>query len=156
KIHRSSAPRVFHYGEGLLREKLPEGTRVLYPPPPLQPLKDVKAAVRYAIAHPEGSEPLFALLKPGMKVTIGIDDISLPLPPMKTPDVRQEILEVVPDQLADYGIDDIPLVVAVSLHRRMTEEEIRRMVGPRVFRAYWPDRLYNHDAEDRDNLKKLG
>jgi len=155
-IHRSSPARVLHYGEGFLREKLPEGTRVLYPPPPLQPVKDVKAAIRYAISHPENSEPLFALLKPGMKVTIGIDDISLPLPPMKTPDVRQEILEVVLDQLAEYGVDDIHLVVATSLHRRMTEEEIRRMVGPKVFRAHWPDTLYNHDAEDRANLKKLG
>src|SRR5581483_12521998 len=100
-IHRSSAPRVLHYGEGFLRERLPEGTRVLYPPAPLAAVRDTKAAVRYAISHPEGSDPLFALLKPGMKVTIGIDDISLPLPPMKTPDVRQEILEVVLDQLAE-------------------------------------------------------
>jgi hypothetical protein len=155
-IHRSSAARVLHFGEGFLREKLPEGTRVLYPPPPLQAVKDTKAAIRYAIAHPEGSEPLFALLKPGMKVTIGIDDISLPLPPMRTPDVRQEILEVVLDQLAEYGVEDVHLIIAVSLHRRMTEDEIRRMVGPRVFRQYFPDRLYNHDAEDRPNLVKLG
>ena len=84
-IHRSSAARVLHYGEGFLREKLPEGTRVLYPPPPLQPVRDVKQAVRYAIAHPEGSEPLFALLKPGMKITIGLDDISIPLPPTPKP-----------------------------------------------------------------------
>jgi hypothetical protein len=70
--------------------------------------------------------------------------------------VRQEILEVVLDQLADYGVDDVHLVVATSLHRRMTESEIRRMVGPRVFRSHYPDRLYNHDAEDRENLKKLG
>ncbi|MBI3725358.1 DUF2088 domain-containing protein [bacterium] len=156
KIDRSSAARVLHYGEGFLQEKLPEGTRVLYPPPPLQPVKDVKQAVRYAISHPEGSEPLFALLKPGMKVTIGLDDISIPLPPMATPDVRQSVLEVVLEQLAQYGVDDVHLIVATSLHRRMTEDEIRRMVGSRIFRAYHPDRLYNHDAEDRPNMVKLG
>ena len=37
-INRSSKPRLFFFGEDFLREKLPEGTRVLYPPAPLQPL----------------------------------------------------------------------------------------------------------------------
>lgn len=156
KIERSSAPRIFHYGESFLRERLPEGTRVLYPPAPLAPVRDTKAAVRYAISHPEGSEPLFALLKPGMKVTIGLDDISLPLPPMKTPDIRQEVLEVVLEQLAQYGVDDVHLIVATSLHRRMTESEMRRMVGSRIFRQFYPDRYYNHDAEDPTNMVKLG
>ena len=48
----------------------------------VQGLKDVDAAIRYAINHPYNSEPLYAKLRPGMKVTIAIDDISLPLPPM--------------------------------------------------------------------------
>ena len=45
-------------------------------------------------------EPLHALLEPGMKVTIAVDDISLPLPPMATPDVRQTILEIVLEHAA--------------------------------------------------------
>ncbi len=155
-LDRASAPRVVHYGEGFLREKFPEGTRVIYPPAPLDPLPNVKQAVRHALAHPEGCEPLFALLKPGMKVVIGIDDISLPLPPMRTPDVRQEVLEVVVDLLSDYGVDDITMIVALSLHRRMTGAEIRRMVGPRIWRDFWPERLFNHDAEDPDGMVKVG
>ena len=155
-LDRASAPRVVHYGEGFLREKLPEGTRVIYPPPPLDPLPDVKRAIRHALAHPEGSEPLFALLKPGMKVVIGIDDISLPLPMMRAPDVRQEVLEVVVDLLADYGVDDVTMIVALSLHRRMTDAEIRRMVGPRIWREFAPDRLYNHDAEDEAGMVEVG
>lgn len=155
-LDRSSAPRVVHYGEGFLRERFPEGTRVIYPPPPLEALPDVKQAVRHALARPEGCEPLFALLKPGMKVTIGIDDISLPLPMMRTPDVRQEVLEVLVDLLHDYGVDDITMIVALSLHRRMTDAEIRRMVGPRIWREFAPDRLFNHDAEDRENMVHIG
>ncbi len=155
-LDRASAPRIVHYGEGFLRERFPEGTRVIYPPPPLDALPNVKQAVRHALSHPEGCEPLFALLKPGMKVTIGIDDISLPLPMMKTPDVRQEVLEVVVDMLADYGVDDITMIVALSLHRRMTDAEIRRMVGSRIWREFAPDRLFNHDAEDKENMVKLG
>ena len=31
----------------------------------------------------------------------------------------------------------------------MTADEVRHVVGERAFKDYWPDRLYNHDAEDR-------
>ena len=155
-LDRASAPRVLHYGEGFLRERFPEGTRVIYPPSPLDPVPNVKQAVRHALAHPEGTDPLFAHLRPGMKVVIAVDDISLPLPMMVTPDVRQEVLEVVIDHLADYGVDDIEIIIAISLHRKMTDAEIRRMVGPKVWRAFWPDRLGNHDAEDKANMVKVG
>ena len=63
-----------------------------------------------------------------MKVTIAIDDISLPLPPMRTPDVRQQVLEVILPLLEESGVDDVHLVVAIALHRRMTEAEMKRMV----------------------------
>ena len=38
----------------------------------------------------------------------------------------------------------------------MKGHEIRHMVGDRIFDGYWPDRLYNHDAEDRTNLIEIG
>jgi hypothetical protein len=155
-IEKDSPPRVLFSGEDLLVEDLPVGTQVIYPNPPVEGLANVKAAIRWAIHHPEGCDPLHALLRPGMKVTIALDDISLPLPPMRTPDVRQQVLEVVLELLAESGIDDVHLVVAIALHRRMTEAELRRMVGDRIFDAYYPDRYYNHDAEDRDGLVVLG
>ncbi len=66
------------------------------------------------------------------------------------------MLEVVLELLADAGVDDIHLVIAICLHRRMTDAEVKRMVGPNIFDAYYPDRLYNHDAEDPDGLVTLG
>ena len=48
------------------------------------------------------------------------------------------------------------LIVANALHRRMTADEIKRMVGERVFRSFWPDDLANFDAEDRDELTEIG
>ena len=83
-----------------------------------------------------------------MRVTIAIDDISLPLPQMRRPDIRERLLNQVLQTLADYGVDDVHLIIATSLHRRMTEAEIRRMVGERAFKQYWPDRLYNFDARE--------
>ncbi|HVI75902.1 MAG TPA: lactate racemase domain-containing protein [Anaeromyxobacteraceae bacterium] len=155
-LDRDSAPRVLFSGEDLLLEDMPIGTKVIYPKPPIAGLPNVKSAIRWAINHPEESEPLHAKLRPGMKVTIALDDISLPLPPMRTPDVRQQVLEVVLELLADSGVDDVHLVIAICLHRRMTAAEVKRMVGERIFDAYWPDRLYHHDAEDLDGLVTLG
>jgi lactate racemase len=119
-------------------------------------LKDPDAAIRYAVNHPLGMEPLHAHLAPGMKVTIAFDDISLPLPPMRKPDVRQRVLEIVLEILADHGVDDIHLIAALAVHRRMTADEIKHCVGDRIFKQYWPDRLYNHDAEDPDGMVDLG
>src|SRR5512142_1605145 len=155
-IDRDSAPRVLFSGEDLLVEDLPVGTRVIYPRPPIEGLPNVKAAIRKAINRPHDCEPLHALLRPRMKVTIALDDISLPLPPMRTPDVRQQVLEVILPLLSDSGVDDVHLVVAVALHRHMTESEMRRMVGPAIFDAFYPDRYTNHDAEDPEGLVTLG
>jgi lactate racemase len=155
-LNRRSQPRLIAYGEDFMLEKLPAGTRVVYPPPPLEALPDPDTAIRYALLHPLNADPLFAQLNPNMRVTIAIDDLSLPLPPMRRPDIRERLLNSVLQTLADYGVDDVHLVVATSLHRRMTESEIRRMVGQRAFSQFWPERLYNFDAENRAEIVMLG
>jgi hypothetical protein len=155
-IDTNSAPRIMFSGEDLLLEDLPVGTRVVYPKPPIEGLVNPGAAIRYALNHPLESEPLYALLAPGMRVTIALDDISLPLPPMALPDVRQTILEILLEMLDANGVDDVHLVIANSLHRRLTEGEMKRMVGTKIFNAFYPDRYYNHDAEDPDGMVNLG
>ncbi len=155
-LDEDSAPRYLHYAEDFLLHKFPAGTRVLYPNAPMKPIPHRKAAIRQALNKPHGCDPLFAQLEPGMKVTIAIDDISVPLPPMKTPDIRQEMLEVIIEMLIDHGVEDFEMIIALALHRRMTAAEIERMVGPKIFADYYPDRLYNMDAEDQDQMVILG
>src|SRR5688500_2230429 len=90
-IDTDSAPRLMWYGENLLMEDLPVGTRVIYPKRPMTAVANPKAAIRYALNHPEGnSDPLHAMLSPGMKVTIAVNDISMPLPIMRAPDRSEE------------------------------------------------------------------
>ncbi|MGH9945340.1 MAG: lactate racemase domain-containing protein, partial [Pyrinomonadaceae bacterium] len=156
RIDRDSAPRIIPSGEDFILEDLPIGTRVIYPNPPIKGLPNREAAIRYALNHPHESDPLHAQLKPGMSVTVALDDISLPLPPMATPDVRQTVLEILLGMLEGHGVDDIHIIIANSLHRKMTEWEMKRMVGADIFREYYPDRYYNHDAEWEDGLIKLG
>jgi hypothetical protein len=152
----NSAPRLMWFGEDLLSVKMPAGTRVVYPNPTIPGLPDREAGIRYAIEHPEQMEPLAALLRPGMKVTIAIDDISLPLPKMKRPDIRESVLMIVLKLLAEKGVDDFHIIIATSYHRRMTAAEIRRAVGNHIFSSFYPDRLYNHDGEDPNGMVELG
>jgi lactate racemase len=155
-LDKGSAPRTLFSGDQLIEVDLPAGTRCIYPKPALNPLRDVDAAIRYAISHPEGSEPLYAKLRPGMKLTIAVDDISVPLPPMKRPDVRERILNIVLELCAEHGVEDIEIIVATGVHRRMKPHEIQHMVGDRVFKRFFPERLYNHDAEDAAHMVELG
>src|SRR5262245_6831432 len=92
-----------------------------------------------------------------MRLTVCFDDISLPLPPMRRPDIRQRIIEAVLDRAAEAGVDDVHLIAALALHRRMTESELRHALGDRIYDAFAPHGLlYNFDAEDPDNLSFLG
>ena len=96
--------------------------------------------------HPHGN--------PGLII---IDDISLPLPQMQAPDIRGRIIEQVLDLAAASGVDDVHLIAALALHRRMTEAELRHAVGDRVYDAFAPNgQLYNFDAEDPEGLTHLG
>lgn len=159
EVDRSTPPVMFHHGEQFRLERLPPGrSRVIYPAEPIEPLADIDGAIRDALLHPEGDcEPLPALLRPGMKLTIAFDDISLPLPPMKRPDARQRVIEAVLDLAAGAGVDDVHIIAALALHRRMTEAELRHALGDRIYDSFAPHGLlYNHDAEDPDNLATIG
>jgi hypothetical protein len=147
---------LFFCAEGFVWESLPVGTRVVYAPPPIEPISDLDSAIEQALENPINADPLSAQLKRGMKVTIVFDDLSLPLPPMQQPDIRQLIIERVLQKCAEKGIDDVHLIAATGLHRKMTADELRHQVGDRIFKAFYPLRLYNHDAEDPKGLVFIG
>ena len=157
EVDRSTPPTLFHHGEGFRLERLPVGSRIVYPAEALPVLRDPNEAIRQALLQPVDQDPLPAQLFPGMKLTIAFDDVSLPLPKMRRPDIRQRVIEAVLDLAAEAGVDDVHLIAALALHRRMTEAELRHAVGDRVYDAFAPQGLlYNHDAEDPDNLTLIG
>ena len=137
-VDRSTPPTLFWHGESFRLERLPAGSsRVIYAPEPLPALDDPDGAIRNALLNPLGdSQPLPSLLTAGMKLTICFDDVSLPLPPMKAPDIRQRVIEAVLDMAADAGVDDVHLIAALALHRRMTEAELRHALGDRIYDAF--------------------
>lgn len=155
-VDERTPPLLIHQGESFRLEKLPLGSRVIYPPDSLPGIRGVDTAIQRALLEPHGMEPLPELLRPGMRLTIVFDDLSLPLPQMRAPDIRQRIIEHVLELAAAKGVDDVELIAANALHRRMTPAELKHIVGERVFRAFFPEHLRNHDAEDRENLLHLG
>jgi lactate racemase-like protein len=155
-LEKNSPPMWFYAGDAFHYEKLPSGTRVIYPPGPLEPLADPNVAIEKALLEPLAMEPLHELLRPGMKLTIAFDDLSIPLPPMRRPDIRQLVIEKVLEKAAAKGVEDIHLIAALGLHRRMTEAELRHCLGNRIMSRYYPDRLYNYDAEDEENHVIIG
>ena len=117
-VDNSTPPTLFWHGERFSLEKLPEGSRVIYAPEPIDPLNDPQSAIRHALTHPEGDrDPLPALLFAGMKLTIAFDDISLPLPPMERPDIRELVMEQILDMAAEAGVDDVEHESGPGAHR---------------------------------------
>ena len=147
---------ILFYGNSFKIDKLPKGTRVIYPPRPIKKIHDPCKAIENALENPIGSKPLSKLLKRGMKITIAFDDLSLPLPPMRKPDLRKIAIWIIIKKLEKAGINDIHLIAAVCLHRKMTKEEFEEMLGKDIVRRFYPHRLYNHDAEDRKNMVNIG
>jgi hypothetical protein len=155
-VDERTPPLVVHDGEGFRLEPFPLGTRVVYPPEPLPSLADVDVEIEQALLEPLDADPLPARLRPGMRLTIAFDDVSLPLPPMRPPDIRGRVIEHVLELAAAAGVDDVRLIAATSLHRRQSPAELREMLGERVFRSFWPDALGSHDAEAPCSLVCVG
>ncbi|HVX42595.1 MAG TPA: lactate racemase domain-containing protein [Mycobacteriales bacterium] len=156
EVDERTPPLLVHAGESFQLESFPLGTRVVYPPDSLPGLPDVDAAIAEALLHPHGSDPLPELLFAGMKLTIAFDDLSIPLPTMAPPDIRSRVIEAVLEIAAAKGVDDVELIAANALHRRMTPAEIKHIVGERVFSSFFPEHLINFDAEDQAGLTHLG
>src|ERR671927_97811 len=155
-LEKNSPPMWFYAGDVFHYEKLPEGTRVVYSPGPLEPLAEPNIAIERALLEPIDMEPLHELMHPGTKLTIAFDDLSVPLPPMQRPDIRQMIIEKVLEKAAAKGVEDIHLIAALGLHRRMTAAELRHCMGDRIMSRFYPERLYNYDAEDEENNVRIG
>jgi len=157
EVDDRTPPLVVPDGVGFRLERFPLDTRVVYPAESLPAVPDVAEAINSALDAPLDSPPLTERLRPGMKLTIAFDDISTPIPRMHRPDIRGRIIEAVLRRAAAIGVDDVSLIAARGLNRRMTEPELQHVLGERVFRSFFADgRLTSHDAEDPDQLTTVG
>jgi lactate racemase len=157
EVDDRTPPLVVADGDGFRLERLPLGTRVVYPADPIDAVPDVREAVNAALDEPLRSAPLRDRLRPGMRLTIAFDDNTRPVPAMPAPDIRGRIIEAVLTRAAAVGVDDVELICATGLNRRLSAGELERLVGERVFRSFFADGLLvNHDAEDLEAHTAVG
>ena len=147
------------YGDKTIQAELPERTRVIrQTKPPLPPLPDPSQAVRDALNSPIAHDPLPKLVRPNSKVTIAFDDPIGFAPAQKQPGFREIAIKTILKELDKLRVDphNVRLVCAVGLHRKWTTRELGTIIGEDLAYRFGPSKLYNHDAEDKDNLIFLG
>jgi hypothetical protein len=147
------------FGEATVDAELPDRARVVSrggaagSGAGLAPVADLDAAVREALAAPLGLPPVRELVRPGSRVVIAFDDPTV----TSFGPIRRVAIESLLAQCAEAGVreNDIVLICANALHRKFTPDELATVIGPELV-ARFGERLFCHDAEDRDNIVDLG
>ena len=151
---------AFEYGQGLMEANLPDNTDVFIPgetipdPPYLQ---NIEEATRKSILNPIGMPSIADSVKPGSKVTIVFPDRVKG--GFQENSHRKTAIPIIVDELLKAGVNkkDIKLICSNGLHRKNTREEIKSLLGEKVFNEFWSfNQIVNHDSEDWDNLVDLG
>src|SRR3989442_1343012 len=57
EVDRNTPPVLFHFGEGIRLENMPFGSRIVYPPDPLEPIAHPEHAIKRAPAKPLQDDP---------------------------------------------------------------------------------------------------
>ena len=130
------------YGDRSLSIEVPRENLldVILPKAGIEAGQDEAEVIRAALEHPIGTPRLRDLAHKGQRVAIMTSDLTRPCP-------SDRLLPFVLQELAAAGIpdEDIFIVLALGLHRPMTEDEIDRLVSPQVRRRI---RVLNHNLGD--------
>ena len=143
------------YGAEVIEVELPDDT--VMPDTgiavPLPRADDLGAEVTKAITQPIDSPPLRELVKPGARVTIAFDDATVG----QYAPVWSTAIPILLAELESAGVPrtNVRLICANALHRKNTHEELAKLIGQDLVSEFG-ERLYCHDAEDRENLVHLG
>jgi len=131
------------YGETLVNVDIPESNfyGTLYPEE-LPGVRDPIFEVRYALEHPIGSISLKQMIKEkkAKNAVILVSDNTRPAPShILVPPIIEELVE------SGVAYDDIIIVFGLGFHRKLTEEEKRKLVGDSVYSKV---KCINHDIND--------
>jgi hypothetical protein len=135
------------YGSRLAVVDTGENSVVLAPPPPVDAIADVAAAVRDALRFPLAGQPLEALVPRGGRATIVVEPPALPIPGSPS-DPRRTAIAATMLELERAGApsERQTLLVAGGLARRATHRELELLVPPEFARRFH-GRVEVHDVE---------
>ncbi len=129
---------------------------VLAPPPPVDPIADVAAAVRDALRFPLAGQSLEALVPRGGRATVVVEPPALPIPGSPA-DPRRTAIAATMMELDRAGapLEKQTLLVAGGLARRPGHRELELLVHPEFARRFH-GRVEVHDAESPDLVEVGG
>jgi len=121
-------------------------------------LSNPEEKIRDALANPIDCFPLKKLvsqkmrINPGANAVVVISDSTRPVPYSG----KSGILFPVIDELIKAGLQPskIQILVATGTHRQMSEEELRKMIDPRIFSLGL--QIINHDCRKTNDLVSIG
>ncbi len=151
----------FEYGNDLMDVVLPdENTDVFIPgetvaDPPV--LENIYEATRQSILNPIGVDPISKQVKKGSKVVIIFPDRVKG--GTQADSHRKTSIPIIIEECLKAGVEhkDIKLLCSNGLHRKNTPDEIRSLLGDKIFDEFYPlGQIVNHDSENWDNLVDLG
>jgi hypothetical protein len=143
-------------GSRLLIVSAPDDAVVLTPPaPPPTTIVDVSTAVREALRFPLQGPSIDRVVTRDGRVTIVVEQATLPLPGAPV-DPRRQAISATVDELRRLGVPDEKqtILVACGLARRPRRRELAALVSPRFARSFRGEALV-HDVED-ESLVDLG
>ena len=142
------------YGSRLAVVDMGENSVVLAPPPPVDPIADVAAAVRDALRFPLAGQPLEALVPRNGRATIVVEPPALPIPGSPS-DPRRTAIAATMLELERAGApsERQTLLVAGGLARRAAHRELELLVPPEFARRF-RGRVAVHDVES-DELVEI-
>jgi nickel-dependent lactate racemase len=133
------------YGRQSLSIDVPRARVVgVLAPHEVQPLGDVDASVRAALAHPVGSDPFAALIRGHKSALIVTVDNTRPSP--------ETMVVPMVEMLKNEGLA-VTVINATGRHRQMTEEELESHLGEYLMANC---RVLQHDPFDDDNMVSRG
>jgi hypothetical protein len=142
-------------GSRLTVVNVPDDATLLAPPPPLDPIADVGAAVGEALRFPLSGRSLDELAARGGRATIVVEPPSLPLPGALQ-DPRQDALASVLEELERVGMPAHrqTVLVAGGLGRRAGRRELEALLRPARARDFRGE-VVVHDCE-QETLRTIG
>ncbi|MEK6276099.1 MAG: lactate racemase domain-containing protein [Actinomycetota bacterium] len=138
------------YGSRLAVVDAGEDAVVLAPPPPVDPIADIAAAVRDALRFPLTGQPIETLVPRGGRATIVVEPPGLPIPGSPNDPRRTAIAATMMElDRAGASLEKQTLLVAGGLARRAGHRELELLVHPEFARRFH-GRVEVHDAEGSD------
>ena len=122
------------------------------------PLKEPEHEILQALKKPIGSPPLEKIVRqkllshPQAKAVVVISDFTRPVPYSGKTGILIPLIE----ELLQAGLksQQICLLIATGSHHSLTEEDIRKLLDPRVFK--YGLTIINHDCRNRQDLVPIG